>query len=96
VKGDDGKGGKELVIPLTSDGWEAQAISKYSPNEKAREKAFLVANSNPNSEGNEKVRVLETLLKKRAELAEVTGNDGSYSRMTLGDKMAKRPGESRS
>lgn len=84
---------KELVIPLDSESWETQTILKYSSNEKAREKAYLISNSNGNPMELEKVEVLETLLKRRAELAKVTGNDGSYSRMTLGDKMAKRPGE---
>ena len=84
---------KELVIPLDSESWETQTILKYSSNEKAREKAYLISNSNGNPMELEKVKVLESLLKRRAELAKVTGNDGSYSRMTLGDKMAKRPGE---
>lgn len=84
---------KELVVPLTSESWETQTILKYSPNEKARERAYLISNSQDKPMEKEKVKILETLLRRRAELAKVTGNDGSYSRMTLGDKMAKRPGE---
>nr|Q6Y5M7.1 RecName: Full=Mitochondrial intermediate peptidase; Short=MIP; AltName: Full=Octapeptidyl aminopeptidase; Flags: Precursor [Coprinopsis scobicola]AAO61500.1 mitochondrial intermediate peptidase [Coprinopsis scobicola] len=65
---------------------QAQMIMRAAPNEEPRRKLYLAANSSTP----EQIHVLETLLKKRAELAQLVGRD-SFAHMTLDDKMAKKP-----
>lgn len=74
------------VLQLQPGAWEWQAISKYSPNEQARLYAYRALNRGNRTQ----VKVLEALLRKRAELARLTGHE-SFAAMTLTDKMARNP-----
>lgn len=71
---------------LTS--WEFPTILRFAPHPEARRIAYMAMNTS----GKANVGVLERLLRKRAELANLTGY-GSYAEMALGDKMAEKPGE---
>jgi mitochondrial intermediate peptidase len=66
---------------------QAQMVMRSAPNEEPRRKLYIAANSSTP----EQIEVLETLLKKRAELARLVGRK-SFAHMTLDDKMAKTPG----
>ena len=68
---------------------QAQMIMRSAPEEEPRRRVYLAANSS----APEQLNVLETLLRKRAELAQLVGRQ-SFAHMTLDDKMAKTPGES--
>lgn len=68
---------------------QAQMIMRSAPNEEPRRKLYHAANSSTP----EQIEVLETLLKKRAEIAQLVGRE-SFAHMTLDDKMAKKPGMS--
>ncbi|KAF8203825.1 mitochondrial intermediate peptidase [Pholiota molesta] len=65
---------------------QAHMIMRAAPEEEPRRRVYLAANSSTP----EQVEVLETLLRKRAELARLVGRD-SFAHMTLDDKMAKTP-----
>jgi len=67
---------------------QAQMIMRSAPEEEPRRRVYLAANSSTP----EQLNVLETLLRKRAELAQLVGRQ-SFAHMTLDDKMAKTPGE---
>ena len=66
---------------------QAHMIMRTAPEEEPRRRIYLAANSSTP----EQIEVLETLLRKRAELARLVGRD-SFGHMTLDDKMAKTPG----
>ena len=74
-----------LVYPGST---QAQMIMRSAPNEEPRRHVYIAANSSTP----EQIHVLETLLKKRGELAQLVGRQ-SFAAMTLDDKMAKSPGE---
>ncbi|KAF8973534.1 mitochondrial intermediate peptidase [Flammula alnicola] len=65
---------------------QAHMIMRSAPEEEPRRRVYLAANSSTP----EQIEVLETLLRKRAELARLVGRD-SFAHMTLADKMAKTP-----
>ncbi|EAU92790.2 mitochondrial intermediate peptidase [Coprinopsis cinerea okayama7 len=65
---------------------QAHMIMRSAPNEEPRRRLYLAANSSTQ----EQIEVLEALLKKRAELAQLVGRE-SFAHMTLDDKMAKTP-----
>lgn len=67
---------------------QAQMIMRSAPEEEPRRRIYLAANSSTT----EQIEVLEALLRKRAELAQLIGRQ-SYAHLTLDDKMAKTPGE---
>jgi intermediate peptidase len=66
---------------------QAQLIMRSAPEEEPRRRLYIAANSSTP----EQIEVLETLLRKRAELARLVGYE-SFAHMTLDDKMAKTPG----
>ncbi len=66
---------------------QAQLIMRSAPEEEPRRRLYKAANSSTS----EQIEVLETLLRKRAELARLVGHE-SFAHMTLDDKMAKTPG----
>ena len=66
---------------------QAQMIMRAAPGEAPRRRIYMAANSSTP----EQIDILETLLRKRAELARLVGRD-SFAHMTLDDKMAKTPG----
>ncbi|KAF8807825.1 mitochondrial intermediate peptidase [Phlegmacium glaucopus] len=65
---------------------QAQMIMRSAPEEGPRRRIYMAANSSTP----EQIDILETLLRKRAELARLVGRD-SFAHMTLDDKMAKTP-----
>jgi len=67
---------------------QAQMIMRSAPEEEPRRRVYLAANSSTP----EQIEVLETLLRKRAELAQLIGRP-SFAHLTLDDKMAKTPGK---
>lgn len=73
-----------LHVPLCT--WESPTILRHAPHAEARRIAYY----GMNTANRDMVDVLEDLLKKRGELANLTGYD-SFGHMALGDKMAKRP-----
>lgn len=79
---------KAGAIELPAGGWEAQAVLRYAPDERARRVAYAALYAAPRDQ----IETLEEMLRKRLELAELTGY-ANFSEMTLGDKMARRPGE---
>lgn len=68
--------------------WEFPTILRYAAQPEARKTAYHALNT----AGRDNVNVLEKLLRRRGELANLTGYK-SYGQMTLGDKMARNPGE---
>ena len=66
---------------------QAQMIMRSAPEEEPRRRVYTAANSSTP----EQIETLETLLRKRAELARLVGRE-SFAHMTLDDKMAKTPG----
>lgn len=66
---------------------QAQMIMRSAPTESPRRKLYIAANSSTPAQ----VDTLERLLKARARLAKLVGNE-SFAHMTLDDKMAKSPG----
>lgn len=73
------------LIPALAT-WEFPTILRYATNADARRVAYNALNTS----GRSNVDVLERLLRRRAELAKLTGYT-SYGQMTLGDKMAQNP-----
>lgn len=71
---------------LRRNSWGMQVIAKYVPDERARRLAYVGMNTG----SGEQVTVLESLLERRAELAQLTGSE-SFASMTLNDKMARKP-----
>ena len=67
---------------------QAQMIMRSAPEEEPRRRVYIAANSSTK----EQIDILETLLRKRAELARLVGRE-SFAHMVLDDKMAKTPGE---
>ncbi|PPQ63782.1 hypothetical protein CVT24_004324 [Panaeolus cyanescens] len=65
---------------------QAHMIMRSAPSEEPRRRVYIAANSSTP----EQIEVLETLLRKRAELARLVGKE-SFAHMTLDDKMAKTP-----
>ncbi|KAK2461560.1 hypothetical protein APHAL10511_006023 [Amanita phalloides] len=65
---------------------QAQMIMRAAPEEEPRKRVYVAANSSTPQQ----IQVLESLLRKRAELARLVGWE-SYAHMTLDDKMAKNP-----
>lgn len=68
---------------------QAHMIMRTAPEEEPRRRIYAAANSSTP----EQIDVLETLLRKRADLAHLVGRE-SFGHMTLDDKMAKTPGTS--
>ena len=79
--------GRDLLVYPGS--LQAQMIMRSAPEEEPRKHVYIAANSSTP----EQIEVLETLLRKRAELARLVGKE-SFAHMTLDDKMAKTPGMS--
>lgn len=67
---------------------QAQMIMRSAPEEEPRKRLYVAANSSTP----EQIEVVETLLRKRAELARLVGRE-SFAHMILDDKMAKTPGK---
>ena len=67
---------------------QAQMIMQSASSEEPRRRVYTAAHTSTP----EQIQVLERLLRARAELAQLVGKD-SFADMTLGDKMAKSPGE---
>ncbi|KAK7058376.1 Mitochondrial intermediate peptidase [Paramarasmius palmivorus] len=65
---------------------QAQMIMRSAPSEEPRRKLYIGAHSSTK----EQLEILETLLRKRAELAQLVGRR-SYADLTLDTKMAKSP-----
>ncbi|KAL7424026.1 Mitochondrial intermediate peptidase [Cryptotrichosporon argae] len=77
------KRGKAVVTPGS---WEAQMIARYARDGEARRLVFMGSQrADP-----DRINVLETLLRQRADLAGVLGKE-SYAELALMDKMAKTP-----
>lgn len=74
------------ALQLPHNSWGLQVVSKYVGDERARQLAYRGLNAG----SVEQVHVLEQLLGRRAELAQLTGNN-SFASMTLADKMARKP-----
>lgn len=66
--------------------WAMQVLAKYVPDSRAREVGYRSMNSGTPSQ----INVLENLIDRRAELANLTGFE-SFASMTLADKMARKP-----
>ncbi|KAJ7170062.1 mitochondrial intermediate peptidase [Mycena filopes] len=66
---------------------QAQMIMRSAPAEEARRRVYIASNSS----SPEQIHVLDTLLRTRAELAQLVGKS-SFAQMALSDKMAKSPG----
>ncbi|KAJ7786506.1 mitochondrial intermediate peptidase [Mycena metata] len=66
---------------------QAQMIMRSAPAEEARRRVYIASNSS----SPEQINVLDTLLRTRAELAQLVGKS-SFAQMALNDKMAKSPG----
>lgn len=66
---------------------QAQMIMRSAPSEEPRRKVYVAANSSTQEE----IDVLENLLKRRGELANLVGTK-SYAHLALVGKMAKTPG----
>lgn len=75
-------------LPIYPGSLQAQMIMRSAPSEEPRRKVYLAANSSAPKQ----IRLLEDMCRARAELAALVGKE-SYAHMTLGDKMAKTPGE---
>ncbi|KAJ7070859.1 mitochondrial intermediate peptidase [Mycena amicta] len=65
---------------------QAQMIMRAAPAEEARRRVYIASNSSTP----EQIGVLDSLLRTRAELAQLVGKS-SFAQMTLDDKMAKSP-----
>ncbi|CDO72955.1 hypothetical protein BN946_scf185007.g9 [Trametes cinnabarina] len=65
---------------------QAQMIMRSAPDEEARKKVYMAANSSTSHQ----IETLERLLRARGELARLVGKE-SYAHMALADKMAKSP-----
>ncbi|PWN39321.1 zincin [Ceraceosorus guamensis] len=76
--------GQGMFVPVAS--WQAQLLLKYAPDQRARRTAYEAMHG----ASQRQVQVLEEMLRKRAQLANVTGFE-SFAELTLGDKMAKNP-----
>jgi intermediate peptidase len=79
-------GGKTAVVPTNSE--IALVLLRSAKSDAARRDLFLAMNSASKSQ----VETLESMLKKRAELATLLGKD-SYAQMYLVDKMVETPGK---
>ncbi|KAJ7446469.1 mitochondrial intermediate peptidase [Mycena galericulata] len=66
---------------------QAQMIMRSAPAEEPRRRVYIASNSSTP----EQINVLDTLLRSRAELAQLVGKS-SFAQMALDDKMAKSPG----
>ncbi|WRT67090.1 uncharacterized protein IL334_004056 [Kwoniella shivajii] len=77
------RGGPAYVIPGS---WEAQMISRYAREGEARRLVYIGGMRKDQN----KVSVLESMLKERAELANVLGKE-TWADVALTDKMAKNP-----
>ncbi|KAJ7631141.1 mitochondrial intermediate peptidase [Roridomyces roridus] len=66
---------------------QAQMIMRSAPNEEPRRRLYIASNTSTP----EQLDSLESLLRKRAELAQLVGKP-SFAHMVLDDKMAKSPG----
>lgn len=81
-----GKGARRTTAYVTPGSWEAQMIARYARDGEARR---LVYTGGLRTEP-ARVEVLETMLKERAELADVLGKE-TWADVVLTDKMAKTP-----
>ncbi|WVQ98681.1 hypothetical protein IAU59_005812 [Kwoniella sp. CBS 9459] len=77
------RGGAAFVVPGS---WEAQMIARYAREGEARRLVYVGGMR----EDPERVAVLESMLKERAELANVLGKE-TWADVALTDKMAKNP-----
>ncbi|WVF72247.1 hypothetical protein IAT40_007059 [Kwoniella sp. CBS 6097] len=77
------RGGSAFVVPGS---WEAQMIARYAREGEARRLVYVGGMR----EDPERVAVLESMLKERAELANVLGKE-TWADVALTDKMAKNP-----
>jgi mitochondrial intermediate peptidase len=75
-------------VQIHGGSWEARMLLRYCTDEGVRRDVFVAGNI----ASNDGVETLEALLRARASVARLAGNE-SYAAMTLGDKMAKTPGE---
>jgi intermediate peptidase len=66
---------------------QAQMIMRAAPAEGPRRRVYIASNSSTPDQ----INVLDTLLRTRAELAQLVGKS-SFSQLALEDKMAKSPG----
>ncbi|KAJ7778412.1 mitochondrial intermediate peptidase [Mycena metata] len=66
---------------------QAQMVMRSAPAEEARRRVYIGSNSS----SPEQINVLDTLLRTRAELAQLVGKS-SFAQMALNDKMPKSPG----
>ncbi|WWD15863.1 mitochondrial intermediate peptidase 1 [Kwoniella shandongensis] len=77
------RGGTALVVPGS---WEAQMIGRYAREGEARRLVYVGGMR----KDEERIEVLEAMLKERAELANVLGKE-TWADVVLTDKMAKTP-----
>ncbi|KAK8869860.1 hypothetical protein IAR55_000428 [Kwoniella newhampshirensis] len=77
------RGGAALVVPGS---WEAQMIGRYAREGEARRLVYVGGMR----KDEERIDVLEAMLKERAELADVLGKE-TWADVVLTDKMAKTP-----
>ncbi|KAJ7751301.1 mitochondrial intermediate peptidase [Mycena maculata] len=77
--------GRDLLVYPGS--LQAQMIMRSAPAEEPRRRVYIASNSSTP----EQINALDTLLRKRAELAQLVGKS-SFGQMALEDKMAKSPG----
>lgn len=76
----------EKEVLLYPGSLQAQTVMQSS-SEQSRFRMYMAANSSTE----EQIEILERLLRSRAELAQLVGEE-SYAHMTVNDKMAKSPG----
>lgn len=81
-----GRGHSRSSVFVAPGSWEAQMIGRYAREGEAR-RLVHVGNLR---EDPERVEVLETMLRERAELAEILGKE-TFAHVALADKMAKTP-----
>ncbi|KAF9074802.1 mitochondrial intermediate peptidase [Rhodocollybia butyracea] len=72
-----------LVYPSSL---QAQMIMRAAPDEEPRRRVYVASHSSTS----EQIEILETMLRKRAELSRLVGSE-SFAHLTLDDKMAKSP-----
>ncbi|WWC69506.1 uncharacterized protein I206_103448 [Kwoniella pini CBS 10737] len=74
------------AVYITPGSWEAQMISRYAREGEARRLVYVGGMR----KDQERIDVLEEMLKQRAELANILGKE-TWADVTLMDKMAKNP-----
>lgn len=89
LNADERLGVERLGPDIATDSNECQMVLRYAAHPSARKKAYEALNS----AREDSVRVLEDMMRTRAQLARLVGQN-TYAELQLQDKMAKSPGTS--